>query len=183
MRSILKAFTLLFVISATSAGLACAQQTAKRAPAAADISASDIQSKLSEGPPLPGVGQPNIRVVDAGGYHVAIGAIRRTPTPPGVAAKHYKVTEVYHVIEGSATLVTGGTMVNPKVRPADSIAVTQEDGPGESGSGIDGGVSRRIKAGDVVVIPAGTPHWFSAIDGSISYIVVRYDPGRVLTLK
>lgn len=182
MRSTLRAFALVIAISATGATLARAQK-AKEAPAATDILAADIQAKLSEGTPLPGVGQPNIRVVDADGYHVGIGAIRRTPTPPGVAAKHYKVTEVYHVIEGSATLVTGGTMLNPKVRPADSIAVTQEDGPGESAKGIKGGVSRQIKAGDVVVIPAGTPHWFSSIDGSISYIVVRYDPDRVLTLK
>jgi len=122
-------------------------------------------------------------VVDAGGYNIAVGALRRQQSAPGVAAKHYKVTEVYHVIEGAGTLVTGGTMVNAKVRPADSVAVTQEDGPGESGIAIEGGVGRRIKAGDVVVIPAGTPHWFSAIDGSITYLVVRFDPNRILTLK
>jgi quercetin dioxygenase-like cupin family protein len=44
-------------------------------------------------------------------------------------------------------------------------------------------VTRRIKAGDVVVIPAGVPHWFSEIEGSITYIVVRVDPNRLLAAK
>lgn len=58
-----------------------------------------------------------------------------------------------------------------------------EDGPGESGTAIQGGTSQRVKAGDIVVIPAGTPHWFSAIEGSISYLVVRVDPNRILPLR
>jgi mannose-6-phosphate isomerase-like protein (cupin superfamily) len=94
---------------------------------------------------------------------------------------HSKVTEVYHVLDGAGTFVTGGKLVNPKPRAADSVEVTQEDGPGASGSSIEGGASRRIKAGDVVVVPAGTPHWFSNIEGAISYVVVRIDPGQVLT--
>ena len=55
--------------------------------------------------------------------------------------------------------------------------------PGASGTAIEGGVSRRIKAGDVVVIPAGVPHWFSRIEGSITYVVVRVDPSRLLVNK
>jgi mannose-6-phosphate isomerase-like protein (cupin superfamily) len=182
MRAMLRVVAFLLAVFALDA-VVHAQPAAMAAMQATDISAADIQAKLSQPSPTPGIGQPNIRVVDAGGYNVAIGALRRQQNAAGVAAKHYKVTEVYHVIDGSATLVTGGTMVNPKVRPADSVAVTQEDGPGESGTAIEGGVSRRIKAGDVVVIPAGTPHWFSAIDGSITYLVVRFDPNRILTLK
>jgi mannose-6-phosphate isomerase-like protein (cupin superfamily) len=127
--------------------------------------------------------QPNIRVVDAGGYNVAVGVIHRPETPPGVVAVHFKVTEIYHVMDGAGTLVTGGTMVNAKTRPADSISVKFEDGPGASGTAIQGGVTRKVKAGDVVVIPAGVPHWFSEIEGSITYIVVRVDPDRLLAAK
>ena len=58
-----------------------------------------------------------------------------------------------------------------------------EDGPGASGTGIKDGVSRQVKAGDMIVIPAGVPHWFSKIDGSITYVVVRIDPNRTLPLK
>lgn len=92
-------------------------------------------------------------------------------------------TSIYHVIDGAGTLVTGSTMINPKTRPPDSTAVKLEDGPGASGTAIQGGVSRRIKAGDVVIIPAGVPHWFSEIEGSITYLVVRVDPSRVLAAK
>ena len=147
------------------------------------ISAENVQSALGRSPQLAVNPQPNIHVVDAGGYNVAVGAIHRPQSPPGVAAVHFQVTEVYHVLDGAATLVTGGTLVNAKTRPADSESVKFEDGPGESGSGIEGGVSQRIKAGDVVVIPAGTPHWFSAIEGSISYLVVRFDPNRLLPVR
>lgn len=152
------------------------------------VSLEDVQSTVNRPPQAGGVPggvnpQPNIRVVDAGGYNVAIGAIHRPQTPPGVAAVHYKVSEVYHVIDGAATLVTGGTMVNAKPRSADDASVKFEDGPGASGTSIQGGVSQRIKAGDLVVIPAGVPHWFSAIEGSITYVVVRVDPSHVIPTK
>jgi mannose-6-phosphate isomerase-like protein (cupin superfamily) len=185
MRAMLRVVAFLLAVFTLDAGGVHAQSAAAGTAAmqATDISAADIQAHLQRAPQTLVNGRPNIRVVDAGGYNVAIGVLHRAQNVAGVAAKHYKVTEVYHVMDGAATLVTGGRLVNAKVRPADSVAVTQEDGPGESGTAIEGGVSRRIKAGDVVVIPAGTPHWFSAIDGSISYLVVRFDPDRILTLK
>jgi mannose-6-phosphate isomerase-like protein (cupin superfamily) len=147
------------------------------------VSAADIQANLNGAPNAAVNPAPNIRVVDAGEYNLAVGVIHRPETPPGVAAVHFKVSEIYHVTDGAATLVTGGTMVNAKMRPDDALAVRLEDGPGASGTAIEGGVSRRIKAGDVVVIPAGVPHWFSKIEGSITYVVVRVDPGRLLTTK
>lgn len=147
------------------------------------ISLADVQATTSRAPQAGVNPQPNIRVVDAGGYNVAVGAIHRPETPPGIAAVHFKVSEIYHVIDGAGTLVTGGTMVNAKQRPPDNESVRFEDGPGASGTGIEGGVSRQIKAGDVVVIPAGVPHWFSEIKGSITYLVVRVDPTRVLAVK
>ncbi|MGA2963897.1 MAG: cupin domain-containing protein [Candidatus Korobacteraceae bacterium] len=147
---------------------------------ATDISAAEIQDRL--GPRKPNA-LPNIRVVDAGGHNVGIGVLYRTQDQTQTAALHYKVSEVYHVMQGSATLVTGGTLVNAKVRAADSWQVKQEDGPGASGTAIQGGTSRQLKAGDVVVIPAGTPHWFSKIDGSIAYLVIRIDPNQLIALQ
>ena len=64
--------------------------------------------------------------------------------------------------------VTGGTVVNPKTRAADSVEVSREDGPGVTGTAIQGGVNNELKEGDVIVIPAGTPHWFSKIDGEVT---------------
>jgi mannose-6-phosphate isomerase-like protein (cupin superfamily) len=175
----------LFALSAVAPDVATAQQAASPAKPlpATYVSAEDIQANLSASPNAATNPLPNIRVVDAGGYNVAVGVIHRPQTPPGVVAVHFKVTEIYHVMDGAATLVTGGTMLNGKTRPADSIAVRLEDGPGASGTAIQGGVTRRIKAGDVVVIPAGVPHWFSAIEGSITYVVMRVDPNRLLAPK
>lgn len=51
------------------------------------------------------------------------------------------------------------------------------------GTGLENGVSRKVRAGDVVIIPAGTGHWFSSIDGAIDYEVMRVDPGKLLSLK
>jgi mannose-6-phosphate isomerase-like protein (cupin superfamily) len=185
MKRMLVLLAFLFALSAAGLDVASAQQAAspgKPLPATY-VSAADIQANLNGAPNAATNPQPNIRVVDAGGYNVAVGVLHRPQTPPGVAAVHFNVTEIYHVMDGAGTLVTGGTMVNAKTRPADSTSVKLEDGPGASGTSIQGGVSRRIKAGDVVVIPAGLPHWFSAIEGSITYVVVRVDPGRLLAAK
>ena len=180
MKPALGVLAFVFALSAVPTNVVTAQQAT---PSATYISVANVQAALGRSPQLAVNPQPNIHVVDAGGYNIAVGAIHRPQTPPGVAAVHFKVSEIYHVLDGGATLVTGGTLVNAKPRPADSESVKFEDGPGESGSGIQGGTSQQIKAGDVVVIPAGTPHWFSAIDGSISYLVVRVDPNRILPLK
>jgi mannose-6-phosphate isomerase-like protein (cupin superfamily) len=185
MKAILGLLAFVFALSAAAPNAAAPQNAAAPANSlpATFVSAADIQANLNGAPNSATNPLPNIRVVDAGGYNVAVGVIQRPATPPGVAAVHFKVTEIYHVMDGAGTLVTGGTMVNAKPRPADAISVRLEDGPGASGTAIEGGVTRRIKAGDVVVIPAGVPHWFSKIEGSITYVVVRVDPGRVLAPK
>jgi mannose-6-phosphate isomerase-like protein (cupin superfamily) len=172
-----RAAGLLFALLTVAPVIAVAQT--KVLPAA-DISAADIQTQL--GPRKPNA-LPNIRVVDAGGHHVGIGVLARTKDQTQNAAVHYKVSEVYHVMKGEATLVTGGKMINAKPRPADSMQVRQEDGPGATGTAIEGGTSRQLKEGDVVVIPAGTPHWFSKINGSITYLVIRIDPSQVVELQ
>lgn len=184
MKSMLGILMLLLAASAV-APRAAAPQTSSTAKAlsATYVSSADVQANLKGSTDAATNPNPNIRVVDAGGYNVAVGTLHRPETPPGVAAMHHHVTEVYHVLEGSATLVTGGTIVDVKERPADTKSVRLEDGPSASGPSIRGGITQQIKAGDVVVIPAGVPHWFSKIDGSISYLVVRFDPNRLLALK
>jgi glc operon protein GlcG len=85
-------------------------------------------------------------------------------TEPGLAEIHTWETDVFYVLEGSATLVTGGEAMAPK-----TIA------PGEiRGSAIQGGESRRLVQGDVVIIPKGLPHWFKEIDQApFLYFVVK----------
>jgi mannose-6-phosphate isomerase-like protein (cupin superfamily) len=152
---------------------------------ATDVKSVDIQATLKRVMANQNitVSDSPLRTVDAGGHNVSIGVVYRPKGAKGGAASHDKVSEVYQVLEGSATLVTGGTIVNPQRRTSTQEEVTQINGPGVSGISIEGGVSRRIGKGDMVIIPAGTPHWFPEIQETITYTVVRIDPNRVVTLK
>ena len=80
---------------------------------------------------------------------------------PGVAMAHAtgpaKGTEVHYIIDGAATVVTGGTIVRG------------------TSSTIEGGETHHLTKGDVLVIPAGTPHWYKEVEGSVTYLEVRFD--------
>ncbi len=81
----------------------------------------------------------------------------------GIAEVHEKDADIIYVLEGSATLVTGGTVVDPK-----------PTAPGEiRGKEIAGGETRQITKGDVIIVPAGTPHWFKEVPGPLNYYVVK----------
>ena len=127
-----------------------------------------------------------VRDVDIGKAHVGIGMVYRTkldkPLPNSVA-EHDLVSEVYHVISGSATLVLGPDIVNRQRRPATLRTVIEFNGPGNNGSEIRNGVAHDLKPGDVVVIPAGTGHWFTKIDDHINYLMIRIDPDKVTPLR
>ena len=98
-------------------------------------------------------------------------------------AEHDLVSEVYHIIDGSATLVLGSDITDLKRRPADDRAVRLLNGPGGNGASIRNGATYQLKPGDVVIIPAGVGHWFTKIDDHISYLMVRVDPDKVTPLK
>jgi len=127
-----------------------------------------------------------VRDIDVGKAHVGIAMVYRgrldKPAPDSVA-EHDLVSEVYHIISGSATLVLGPDIVNRQRRPATLRTVVEFNGPGHNGSDIRNGVAHQIKAGDVVVIPAGTGHWFTKIDDHINYLMIRLDPDKVTPLR
>jgi mannose-6-phosphate isomerase-like protein (cupin superfamily) len=102
---------------------------------------------------------------------------------PNSVAEHDLVSEVYHIIDGSATLVLGPDIADRQRRPATLLTVREFNGPGNNGSTIRNGVAHQIKAGDVVVIPAGTGHWFTKIEDHITYLMVRIDPDKATPLK
>lgn len=93
------------------------------------------------------------------------GVVRRTS--PTFAEEHAGWTDVWYVISGEGTLVTGGSLVNPKT-----------ESPGElRGRGISGGVEHHVTPGDVITVPAGVPHWVSKISGKeIVYLMVKIAP-------
>ena len=127
-----------------------------------------------------------VRDIEIGKAHIGIGVVHRgklaSPAPESVA-EHDQVSEVYHIIDGTATLMLGPDIVAPKRRPATLETVRLFNGPGNNGTSIRNGVSYDLKAGDVVVIPAGTGHWFTKIDDHINYLMVRIDPDKVTPLR
>ena len=82
---------------------------------------------------------------------------------PGMAEIHAVDTDIIYVVEGSATFVTGGTAVDAK-----------EIAPNEiRGSRIEGGVTRQLSKGEVIIVPNNTPHWFKEVNGAFLYYTIK----------
>jgi mannose-6-phosphate isomerase-like protein (cupin superfamily) len=133
-----------------------------------------------------GVADQQVRAVDIGKSHVDVGVVYRgklTDAAKSPVAEHDLVSEVYHVIDGEATLVTGPDIEGLERRPAANNNVRNLNGPGSNGTSIRNGATYHLKAGDVIVIPAGVGHWFTKIDDHIRYLMIRVDPDKVTPLK
>ena len=78
---------------------------------------------------------------------------------PAGAIAHAGNTELHYIIEGSGTIVTGGKIVRG-ASPGDAT--------------IEHGVTQHVKPGDVVIVPADSPHWYSKVDSAITYLEVRW---------
>ncbi len=160
--------------------LVLAQASSTSIPAV-DVTAADLHATL-ENAIANGVTDTPIRTLDVGGYDISVALVSRGSAANVVAGTiHSGVTEVYSVLEGSGTLVTGGRLHDPQPRELTALR-RMVSGPGWTGSGMAGAVTRRIAEGDVIIIPKGTPHYFSEIPESITYTIVRIDPGQGLTL-
>jgi mannose-6-phosphate isomerase-like protein (cupin superfamily) len=95
-----------------------------------------------------------------------INIVRRTKAAGPVA--HEGFAELHHIIDGSGTLVTGGTIVRPTGATGGRS--------GAAGATIQNGVSRHVTKGDVVLVPSGVPHWYKDLDGPmITYLEVRWE--------
>jgi mannose-6-phosphate isomerase-like protein (cupin superfamily) len=126
-----------------------------------------------------------IRQVDIGKSHLGVGVVYRgkLTNPEPAVAEHDLVSELYHIIDGTATLVLGPDLVGLTRRPASQKTVRVQNGPGNGAKAIRNGVSYDLKAGDVVIIPAGTGHLFTRVDDHITYLMVRFDPDKIVPLK
>lgn len=113
------------------------------------IDDSRVRAAFSKGEPL----------LETGDYKIH--ASHRNA--PGKAEIHTRDTDIIYVVSGTATLVTGGRVPDPA-----------PIGPEElRGTAIEGGESRSLAPGDVVVVPSGVPHWFRAVPGRFDYFVVK----------
>lgn len=132
--------------------LAAAALTAPAARGEASVRVvpgDQVAAAFSRGAPL----------LEEGGYKVH--ASHRSG--PGQAEVHTRDTDIIHVLKGQATLVTGGTVVSPQATQPEEIR----------GASVKGGEVRTIRAGDVVVVPNGVPHWFREVPGPLDYYVVK----------
>jgi len=120
------------------------------------LAAPDVERAFAKGQPL----------LEVANYKIH--ASRRDA--PGQVEMHEKDTDIIHVLSGSATLVTGGSVVGGQATAPEEVR----------GVDVTGGESREIRAGDVIVVPSGTPHWFKAVPAPMTYYVVkvRAEAGR-----
>jgi mannose-6-phosphate isomerase-like protein (cupin superfamily) len=127
----------------------------KIAATSSEIMAMVAKAKKERKPDQPTFAQPLLALAPYGAnleYRAAVG-------PSSV---HTKYAEFFYVIDGSATLMTGGKLVNEK-----------RNGDNFSGTAIEGGSSRPVAKGDFVIVPPNTPHWFSTINGTVTLMSFR----------
>jgi mannose-6-phosphate isomerase-like protein (cupin superfamily) len=150
-------------------GLAMAQ--AAQPPASGTIvTADEIAATLKQSIANNVVDQP-IKAADVpGGHKASVALLRRTKAETS-ALIHNRVTEIYQIVEGAGTIVTGGALEN--ATPTDLTRVNA--GPSQTGT-HKGGESRRVGPKDVIIVPAGMAHRFSQLDGAIVYMVYRFEP-------
>ena len=134
-------------------GLALAQAPAqaKTFASAADIAALAAQAKSERKGNQPLVSK---QILSLAPYSANL----EYRSAVGPAAVHEKEAEMFYVLDGSATLMTGGKLTDEKRTNAENL----------TGTGITGGTTRTVSKGDVVIVPENTPHWFSAIDGTVT---------------
>jgi len=168
-------FAIIAMFTVLTAPPAAAQETpatAPQAPEATDVTSAAIQLFIN-GLPRDRVSDRPIRTVEVtGDYRVGVYGVFRPKDFPGSANLHeVNTTEIYYMVEGVATLVTGGTLTDE-----DTNTLT-------AGRGIEGGVSRRVTKGDVIIIPGYTAHWFSELETDIEYLIIRTDPDNRIPIR
>jgi len=146
---------------AAAANPAPASSDTSAAASATYLSSADLMNVLAtkaKASPVPEMMTAPVKSVD----RVSINVVRRT-RPQGAIA-HDVGSEIHSIIDGTATLVTGGTIVRPA-------------GGGRGGGTIQDGQTRKVSAGDVVLVPPRTPHWYQDINGTVTYLEIRFDVG------
>jgi glc operon protein GlcG len=122
------------------------------------------QATYLEAPRVTAAFAKGVALLETAGYKIH--ASRREG--PGMAEVHELDTDIIYVLDGKATIVTGGEMVDGKTPAPSEIR----------GASIRGGETRLLAKGDVLVVPNGTPHWFREVEAPFLYYVVKVTAGR-----
>jgi quercetin dioxygenase-like cupin family protein len=166
------------LVASLAAFLTCASLSAQsRTAPVVGVTSAEIEAVLKHTGPEGSGTDRQVRVADLGSYQIGVGILRRGPTKPGApvaAITHSQVTEVFYIVAGTGTLVTGGPVENDRAFPPETEFVRLAVGP-SSGGVFKGGERRRIAPGDVVIVPAGVPHGFDDITDQLTYLSVRPD--------
>lgn len=145
------------------------------------VTKDDVTATLKALPPNSGTEQI-MKMVNAGKMDVGIAIMRRQPGTQS-AVVHDSLTEVYYILSGSGVLVTGRDVQDPKPMDPNGRVVKELAGPSASGPSIRNGHSQHFVAGDAIIIPAGVGHWYSSLESTVDYLVVRIDPERTIPIK
>lgn len=179
-----RACVLAGLVALLPASLA-AQSAPQNPKPAVDVTKAmlDAAAKIGAEALKPGVSvsDRNISMADIGPYNLAVAYVTRpaTKVPSGRVLSHEKITEIYYVVSGRGTQVTGAM--------ADSVRETGSGtiGPGwSSQTAIPNGRSTTLGPGEMQIIPPGTAHvWTEIAEGGIVYMTIRIDPEHVLALS
>lgn len=146
---------------------------------AVDVTAEAIKAFI-DALPKDRISDRPIRVVELGGHKAGVYGVFRQQSMAGDAIRHQTaVAEIYYMLEGSATLVTGGSITEER----ENGISPNHKGPNFAGTAVDGGVSRKVVPGDVIFIPGNVPHWWSSLDSDIRYLIFRTDPQGIMEEK
>jgi mannose-6-phosphate isomerase-like protein (cupin superfamily) len=124
-----------------------------------------------------GTGMGAVGAVRAGDDRINVDVLRRE-TPDEGPVTHAIVTEIYYILDGGGDFATGGKLVDARLmmkdgKPSNPASI----GPSQKGTRVDGGTTHHVSAGDVVMIPPMVVHGFTKLDGHVTYMVVRVNPG------
>ena len=159
----------MLTLLALMLGLAAGEQ---QAASGTFISADEIAATLKTSIANNTVDQPIKLAELPGGHKASVALLRRTKAETSALIHDY-VTEIYQIMDGTGTIVTGGMLMDPT--ESDLTRVNA----GVSHTGMHhGGESRKVKPKDVIIVPAGMAHRFSELDGPITYLVYRFEPKR-----
>jgi len=148
------------ILAATTAAMvvavaASAQQTVTpETKAGVYMSAAEVSAAVAKLPKNPLASVP---VFKMGPFNVNVEHRLGAPAAAQAASVHDNDAELFYMIDGTATLVTGGKLTGET-----------RDGANARGTGVEGGKAQKMSKGDFMLVPAGVPHWFTNIDGQIT---------------